>query len=349
MRGSGRRSIVAATVAIATLVAVSPVQADVKTGVTAWQAGNFDVAVREWRPLADKGDADAQFNMGQAYKLGRGVPEDMTIAESWFEKAANQGHVQAAANLGLILFQSGKREAAMPWIRKAADRDDPRAQYVLATAMFNGDAVEKNWPLAYALMTRAAAQGLKPAATSLAEMDKYMPQADRDKGTELARQMSGKPLQTAATSRPPAKSPPKAPVVATKSPAPAKVAAANPAPTSPAKPVVPPSDSKSTPTKPVTPPPIAAAVASKPATASLASAGGRWRVQLGAFGSPAIARTQWAALTKKIGALSGLQPYYEPAGALTRLRVGPLADRAAADRLCGAAKAAGQACFAIAP
>jgi cell division septation protein DedD len=317
------RRLMMEVAAVATLVALAPARADVKTGVAAWQAGNFDAAVKEWRPLADKGDADAQFNMGQAYKLGRGVPADMPTAQAWFEKAANRGHVQAQANLGLILFQSGQREAAMPWIRKAADHDDARAQYVLATAMFNGDVVEKNWTMAYALMTRAAAQGLTPATTSLAEMDKYVPLADREKGAELAKQLGKRPVTTVAAAKPPAPVPSSTPPSpAAKPPAPAKVVQMAPKPA---------------------PPPL------KPAAPTLASAGGRWRVQLGAFGSPALARGQWATLSKKIGALGGLQPFYEPAGALTRLRVGPLADRAAADRVCGAAKAAGQACFPIAP
>lgn len=72
-------------------------------------------------------------------------------------------------------------------------------------------------------------------------------------------------------------------------------------------------------------------------------------MQLGAFGSPQLARSQWSSLSKRIGALSGLQPSYEAYGALTRLRVGPLASRAAADKLCAAAKAAGQGCFPVAP
>ena len=40
--------------------------------------------MRIWRPLADRGDADAQFNLGQAYLLGRGVPQNMTLAEQWY-------------------------------------------------------------------------------------------------------------------------------------------------------------------------------------------------------------------------------------------------------------------------
>lgn len=321
MQSFGRPILVAAALMVA-VSGFTPAFADVKAGVDAWQAGNYDGAVREWRPLAEKGDADAQFNMGQAYKLGRGVPTDLKLAQSWYEKAAQQGHEQAQANLGLILFQNGQRTAAMPWIKKASDHGDPRAQYVMGTALFNGDLVPRDWPRAYALLTRAAAQGLPQAATSLAELDNHIPLAERQKGIALARQMESGGAVAAVT-----------PVPAKPTPAPVKKApATTPAP-APAKPA---------------PAVKASPQAAKPAP-SLAAAGGKWRVQLGAYGSAEGARGQWSTLSKKVGALSGLQASYEKAGALTRLRAGPLANRAAADRVCAAAKAAGQACFPVAP
>ena len=64
---------------------------DVRAGIEAWEAERYDEAVRNWRPLADRGDADAQFNLGHAYRLGRGVPRNMTLAEQWYERAARQG------------------------------------------------------------------------------------------------------------------------------------------------------------------------------------------------------------------------------------------------------------------
>jgi cell division septation protein DedD len=48
-----------------------------------------------------------------------------------------------------------------------------------------------------------------------------------------------------------------------------------------------------------------------------------------------------------VGALGSLQPAYTRAGAVTRLRVGPFASRAAADRICSAVRAAGEACIAV--
>ena len=77
----------------------SPALADVKAGVDAWQQGDYARAIAEWRPLAQAGDPDAQFNMGQAYKLGRGLQSDFPVALDWYRKAAAQGHLRAEDNL----------------------------------------------------------------------------------------------------------------------------------------------------------------------------------------------------------------------------------------------------------
>ena len=83
--------------------------------------GRHAGAVAIWRPLADKGDADAAFNLGQAYRLGRGVPLDLAPAQGWLERAARKGHVDAQATLGLLLFQNGNRVGAMRWLKAAAE------------------------------------------------------------------------------------------------------------------------------------------------------------------------------------------------------------------------------------
>jgi hypothetical protein len=160
--------------------------ADVKAGVDAWAMGDFPRAVGVWRPLAVAGDPDAQFNLAQAYKLGRGVPLDLTLAESWFRKAAMQGHLQAEDNYGLALFQAGKKTDALPWLEKSAARGEPRTQLVLGTMLFNGDGVTRDYPRAYALTSRASASGLQSASQTLTQMDQYIPPADSEKGTALA-------------------------------------------------------------------------------------------------------------------------------------------------------------------
>ena len=320
--------VLAASVASPAAAFLQDPRAIVEAGVAAWQRGDFASAVKQWRPLAEQGDQDAQFNMGQAYRLGRGVPVDLRIAQSWFQKAAAQGHEMAQGNLGLLLYESGKRAEALPWIRKAAGRGDPRAQYVLGVELTNGDIVPRDFPRAYALMTRAASKGLPPAAKSLEQMEKFIPAADRQKGIALARQMQDAPALAGMVTVPPARPAGRpAPRVAGRAPA------VTPPPIPPQK-------------------PVATAAVNVPRTAPAAAravAGGRWRAQLGAYGSPAAAAAQWAALSRRIGGLAGLQPSYEKAGAFTRLRVGPLGSRAAADKVCAQAKAAGQACFPVAP
>jgi cell division septation protein DedD len=294
---------------------------DARAGIEAWRAQNYDEAVRIWRPLADRGDADAQYNIAQAYFLGRGVPQNMTLAEQWYERAARQGHEEAQANYGLLLFQNGRQRDAMPWIERAANRGDARAQYVLGTALFNGDLVAQDMPRAYALMTRAAAQNLPPAVTQLAELDRRLSPQDRARGVEMARDLATAPPPVEMAAATPPRAPASRPPRRAGSEAPPRVQ-----PQSPPR------------ARPENPRPQAA-----PDRPQIAAAGGRWRVQLGAFSNEANARRAWGAVA---GRLPGLQPYYVRAGAVIRVQAGPLRDRAAALRACGIA---GHGCYPVAP
>jgi TPR repeat protein len=180
-----KSAFMAGVMAAGSLMA-SPALADVKAGVDAWTAGDFAAAVREWAGPAAQGDPDAQFNMAQAYRLGRGVETSLEQAEALYARAAAQGHVKAADNYGLLLFQRGAREEAMPYVEAAAMRGDPRAQYVLGIAHFNGDLVKKDWRRAYALLTLANSAGLPQARGALAQMDDYIPLEDREAAQPLA-------------------------------------------------------------------------------------------------------------------------------------------------------------------
>src|SRR5690606_27540838 len=111
-----------------------PAAGSTVAGVEKWRNGDYAGAVAEWRDPAAQGDPDALFNLAQAYKLGRGVPEDMDRARDLFRQAAERGHAPAGVNLGLILFQQNEREAAIPWLEKGAARGEPRALYVLGIA-----------------------------------------------------------------------------------------------------------------------------------------------------------------------------------------------------------------------
>ena len=172
--------------AMATFSWAAPAAADLERGYAAWERGDYSSAVREWRDLANKGDPDAQFNMAQAYRLGRGVEQNDAQAEVLMAKAAAQGHIRAIDTYGLLLFQSGRREEAMPYVIASAERGNPRAQYLLGIGHFNGDLVEKNWVRAYALMTLSNAAGFAPSKAGIAQMDDFIPLDQRQQAQVLA-------------------------------------------------------------------------------------------------------------------------------------------------------------------
>lgn len=175
--------------AAAALAFAAPASADVKAGVDAWTAGEYETAVAEWRGPAAKGDPDAQFNLAQAYRLGRGVDASPAKAEEFYAKAAAQGHIRAADNYGLLLFQSERCEQALPYVQAAVKRGDPRAQYLLGIAHFNGDMVAKDWVRAYALVSSANTTGLPQAVPAMKQMDEFIPLDQRQMGVALASKM----------------------------------------------------------------------------------------------------------------------------------------------------------------
>ena len=324
-----------------TLMLIStPALADVKAGGDAWGRGDYQTAISEWRGPADNGDADAQFNLGQAYKLGRGVPQDLVQAEKWYKKAADQGHMQASDNYGLVLFQSNRRNEALPYLQASAQRGEPRAQYVLGTGYFNGDFVEKDWIKAYALMTRASAQQLPQATTNLAQMDRFIPIEDRRRAIELAGQMEQdeKRIRTAQVGG--LRSSPSTGAVKTAELPPSRPAMPDPAPA----PITPGVTYAEAP-KPLPAAPVAAAAPATTTAPVKAAASGDWRVQLGAFSDEAKAKSLWDSLEGRVSALSGLQPYLVKAGGITRLQAGPFATQTQAESMCKSVKASGNDCI----
>jgi TPR repeat protein len=205
-------------VALAALMAAPGRAQTVKAGVEAWQRSDYAAAVAIWKPLADKGDSDAAFNLFQAYRFGRGVPMSLADAQTWFETAARKGHVDAQTTLGLLLFQNGNQTGGLRWLKAAAEKGEPRAMLVYGTALFNGDGVQQNPVLGYAYVSRAAAQGLGPAKETLAQLDRILPLEDRRRGVAIAIDKAraapaptskpARPARTATTT--PAKTPPKA-------------------------------------------------------------------------------------------------------------------------------------------
>jgi len=76
--------------------------ADFQAGVDAYDQGDYATALKEMRPLAEQGHADAQYNLGDMYAKGRGVAQDYVQARDWWLKAAAQGDADTQYNLGLL-------------------------------------------------------------------------------------------------------------------------------------------------------------------------------------------------------------------------------------------------------
>lgn len=294
---------------LAVFVSVPLSAQSVKAGIEAWQRADYEAAVAIWRPLAEKGDADAQFNLGQAYRLGRGVPINLALAKGWFGRAAANGHLDAQTTLGLLLFENGDEATGLKWLKGAAEQGEPRAQLVYGTALYNGDGVTQDRMLGYSYVSRAAGQGLAPARDTLAQLDELMPASDRRRAIAMA-------------------------APALKPSRPVRIAQATPQPRPPAQHVVRPA--KAPPAKTATSMPRSPRAAPVPAT-------GNWRIQLGAFSQRSAAEALYRRISGK-AALSGRGPYYIAAGKVTRLQVGPFESRTAAEAAC---HSAGTSCFPV--
>ncbi len=118
-----------------------PAWADFQAGQEAYERGDYATVLEEWRPLAEQGDAEAQFELGQLYQFAQGVPLDYVEAVKWFGRAAEQGH--AAAQLSLALMY--RRGTGVPddaqavrWFLLAAEQGHWFATAMLETLYGKG-------------------------------------------------------------------------------------------------------------------------------------------------------------------------------------------------------------------
>lgn len=320
----GRKNLVTLLLAAAGVAMAPAAWAETKAGIDAWNAGDFVSAVNQWQEPAARGEAEAQFRLGQAYRLGKGAEQDLAKAEEMFAKAASQGHKEAADNYGLLLFHRGEKKQALPYLRTAADRGDARAQYLLGLAYFNADNVERDWPQAYALVNLARKQGLEQANSALQQIDQHITPDQRAQGLALAGELQakieGRPL-----------------------PPPAKTAVAVAEPRNPVTPVRAAVPSKTPAAKPVSARPTA--TPAKPLRAKVGSTG-PWRVQLGSFAERGNADALWNRV-KNRAELAGRSRITVNFGKVTRLQAGGFATQSAAQSACNRLRSAGFDCIAI--
>ena len=173
-----------------------PAWADYKAGEDAYNRGDFATALREWRPLAEQGDALAQYNLGVLYRKGRGVPQDDVQARQWYEKAAAQGQAKAQYNLGTLYLNGGgvpkDYQQALRWFRMAADQGEALAQTKIGIMYDDGQGVPHDFVQAHKWYNLAATNGDKPAAELRDALAKQMTPAQIAEAQQLAREWKPK-------------------------------------------------------------------------------------------------------------------------------------------------------------
>jgi len=135
---------------------------------------------------AEKGNPEAQYDIGEMYEKGSGVQTDAKKAFSWYERSANQGHVKGQFKVAYMYYKGLGVEAnitkAHLIMEKPAGEGNVRAQFYLAQMYEKGDGVKADLDEAFTWYSRSSLGGYKPADEALAELKRTM--ADRSRKDE---------------------------------------------------------------------------------------------------------------------------------------------------------------------
>ena len=128
--------------------------------------------------LAEQGNADAQYDVGEMFEKGSGVATDPKKAFVWFEKSAAQGHIKAQFRVAYMYYKGQGVDAnvnkAYQLMEKPANDGNVRAQYYLAQMLANGDGVKPDRDEAFTWYSRSSLGGYKPADDALGELKRAM-------------------------------------------------------------------------------------------------------------------------------------------------------------------------------
>ena len=150
---------------LALVLAAHVLAADFQAGTEAFNRGDYASALKEWRPLAEQRDANAQYLLGTMYADGDGVTQDYAEAVKWYRRAAEQGH--------------------------------PIGQHALGYMYLNGQGVPQNYVQGHMWLNLAAAQlgpGLfrNSAVSGRDEVAKLMTPAEVAEAQRLAKEWKPK-------------------------------------------------------------------------------------------------------------------------------------------------------------
>lgn len=161
--------------ALFTLAVQAPLaQADFASAQRDFDKQNYASAFYEWRQLAERGDADAQYQVAQMYEAGVGVGANQEEALKWYQLSAEQGSVPAQLSLAQLAMAGQLPDAddtqARRWLAMAAEEGDPGAQFNLGMLLLEGRGGSEDPEQAALLFEAAANQGLTAAQNNLANL-----------------------------------------------------------------------------------------------------------------------------------------------------------------------------------
>ena len=103
---AAKRLVITSLATLMVTLAAPLSAADFGAGMRAYENGDFEIAYKEWLPLAEAGNADAQYWIGKLYSSGKGVKQDSETAFAYYLSAAQQGHGEAQHSAASSLFFS---------------------------------------------------------------------------------------------------------------------------------------------------------------------------------------------------------------------------------------------------
>ena len=170
----------------------SSVFGDLQAGKDAYNVGDYETALKEFRPLAEQGDADALFYLGVMYERGKGVTQDYKEALKWYRLAATQGDVTSQFHLGKT-YEDGDRviqdyNEAVKWYRLAAEQGDVTSQFYLGTMYLSGRGVIKDYVIAHMWLNISASNGNEGASELRGFAENRMTSEKVAKAQKLARE-----------------------------------------------------------------------------------------------------------------------------------------------------------------
>jgi len=180
------------TLSISSFTAVCDVLSDTQKGDEAYFASDYAEAVKWYRLAADQGYAAAQFNLGDMYDNGQGVPEDDVEAVKWYRLAAEQGDSRAQYNLG-VMYDNGRGvpeddTEAVKWYRLSAEQGDYLGQNNLGLMYKEGTGVPQDILMAYMWFNLSAARDFEDAKTNKEIIEKRMTRQQIAEGQRLSRE-----------------------------------------------------------------------------------------------------------------------------------------------------------------